>query len=123
MAKEIPTQPTLESFAVSIGRLEGKLDQVANKVDAIHDKLYGNGTPGLIVDQERQSAQIAELLKIAQTNAGNIDSLKKQTPGRWLVANWKTVGLIIVFGFVLLHSFIPADLSIWTWISKLFGGP
>ncbi len=123
MSKEVPTQPTQEMLAVAIGRLEEKLDGIDQKVDSLNTRLYGNGKPGLIIDQDRLAAQVADLIKIAQANATNIINLQKETPGRWIVRNWKSIGLIIVFGFVILHSLIPANLSVWTWISSLFGGP
>ena len=106
-----------------IGRMEGKLDQLNDKVDTISRKLYGNGSPGLILDQAKLAGQVEEILSIAKANTLAISELKTQTPIRWLSKNWKTIGLFGVVAFVLLHSLLPADLSVWSFISKLFGGP
>lgn len=111
-----------ESTPILLARLETKLDNLDEKVDVISEKLYGNGKPGVIVDQMLQSKQITELLTYAKANSDEIKRLQNVTPPKWIATNWiKIIGTLIVF-FLLIHSLVPADVSIWTIVLKFFGG-
>jgi hypothetical protein len=113
------TQPTV---TVLLTRLDGKIDSLSDQVKEIKEKLYGNGSPGIIIDQVNQDNRIDKLLEIAEKNAGNIEELKKETVGKFLTRNWRTLLMLAVAFFLILHSLIPADLSLWTWFSRFFGG-
>lgn len=105
-----------------LGRLDEKLDALSQKVEDMNVKLYGNGKPGIIVDQALQQQQINQLLQTAKINAENIDKLKNLTPPKWLGKNWRTIATVLFLCFVVVHSILPADVSIWSLISKFFGG-
>ena len=49
--------------------------------------------------------------------------LDKEVPSKWIVRNWKSIALLGTLTFVVLHSLIPADVSVWTLFSKIIGGP
>lgn len=111
-----------ESTAAVLSRLENKIDNLSDQVGDIKIKIYGNGKPGLVIDQERQNANIEKLLIIAETNEKCIKDLKSETPSRFLTRNWRTLLMVAVAFFLILHSIIPADLSLWSWFGKLLGG-
>lgn len=113
------TQPTV---TVLLTRLEGKIDSLSDEVSEIKKKIYGNGYPGIIIDQERQNSTLEKLLEIAEKNEKCIEELRKETVGKFLTRNWRTLLMIAVAFFLILHSLVPADLSLWTWFSKFFGG-
>jgi hypothetical protein len=115
----MPTQPTV---TVLLTRLEEKIDSMSDQVKEIKDKLYGNGHNGIIVDQINQDNRINKLLEIAEKNEKNIEELKKETVGKFFVRNWRSLLMLAVAFFLILHSLIPADLSLWTWFSRFFGG-
>ena len=103
-------------------RLETKMDALTDTVEDVKDKLYGNGKPGIIVDQILQSKQIDELLSYSKRNADNIEKLNLVAAPTWLGKNWKTILVILTVFFLIIHSIIPADVSIWTLIGKFFTG-
>lgn len=113
------TQPTT---TVLLTRLESKIDNLAEEVSDIKKKIYGNGNPGIIIDQERQNLTLEKLLEIAEKNEIRIEELKKETVGKVLSRNWRTLLMLAVAFFLILHSLIPSDLSLWTWFAKFFGG-
>ena len=104
----------------AIARIEERMKSVDETVSDIKSRLYGNGKPGIIVDQANQNAQIDKLLTAAKQNADNIEKLSNITPPKWIARNWRNIGLAVVLGFMFLHSIIPANLSIWTAVEKLF---
>lgn len=113
------TQPTTN---VLLARLESKIDTLSDDVKDIKDKIYGNGTPGIIIDQERQNATLARLLEIAENNKASIEELKKETTSKFLSRNWRVLLMVAVAFFLILHSMLPADMSLWSWFSRFFGG-
>jgi hypothetical protein len=117
----MPTANTTPTIA-TLARLEGKIDNLTSEVADIKKKIYGNGTPGVLIDQERQNANIQKLLEIAERNAKNINNLQTETTQKFLARNWRTLLMVAVAFFLILHSIIPADMSLWTWFSKFFGG-
>ena len=117
----MPTNTTTPNVA-TLARLESKIDLLSEQVTDIKKKIYGNGTPGVLIDQERQNANIQKLLEIAERNAENISGLQKETTQKFLARNWRTLLMVAVAFFLVLHSMLPADMSLWTWFSKFFGG-
>ena len=121
-----------------------KVDDLACDVKEIRTKLWGNGAPGIIVDQVNQNSKIEKLLELGRLNTESITKLKtetedsiselqnsttakidafnKQTPKEWILKNWKSLALAIVAIFVFLHSVMPSDFSLWSFISKIIGG-
>jgi CBS domain-containing protein len=129
MAGEDTTMSPPPTTAAALARLEerivsqtDKIDELKEQVGKINEKLYGNGTDGLVVDQLRQSAQIEKLISIAEGNAKCIQELKAETAAKFLSKNWRTLLMLAVAFFLILHSIIPADMSLWSWFSKFFGG-
>jgi hypothetical protein len=142
---------TEERTSVLLARVETKIDNLGVDVSEIKVKLYGNGKDGLIVDQEKLAMQIERLLDITNTNVCNITklqtiattnmqgittlqslitdqvtlvkSLQEQVPQKWIVKHWKELLLAAVAFFLFIHSVIPANLSLWTFFSKIIGGP
>jgi hypothetical protein len=114
--------PRSEGTAAVLGRLENKIDNLSEQVGDIKQKIYGNGHPGLVIDQERQNANIQKLLTIAESNERAIKELKAETTTKFLARNWRTLLMVAVAFFLFLHSIIPADMSLWSWFSKFFGG-
>ncbi len=118
----MPPSPPKTQIPELLVRLDEKLDAIDEQVKSINLKLYGNGKPGLLIDQDRMMNQIDQLIKIAATNANNIKNLQSETPGKWFAKNWKSILLITTAFFIILHSFIPADVSLWSWFAKIIGG-
>lgn len=113
------TQPTV---TVLLTRLDVKIDSLSEDVADIKKKIYGNGDLGIIRDQDRQNATLEKLLEIAEKNEKCIEELRKETVGKFLTRNWRTLLTIAVAFFLFLHSLVPVDLSLWTWFAKFFGG-
>ena len=109
-----------ERFEALLARIDTKVDALGEKVDDIHARIYGNGKPGMIVDQALQARQITELLEYAKKSSESIEKLKEMSPEKWLVKHWKAMIAVLVTIVLILHSIIPDDLSLWVWVSKLF---
>lgn len=114
-----PTQPNM---LTAIAKVEAKIDNLTEEVKSIKERLYGNGKDGIIVEQANQNATLDKLLELAEKNTACIDALKAESTSKYLARNWRTLLAIAVFFFLFLHSILPADLSVWTLFSKLFGG-
>lgn len=37
----------------------------------------------------------------------------------WLEKNWKGILIILVSGFLIIHSLIPTNFNLWDWITKI----
>jgi hypothetical protein len=98
---------------VILARLEEKIDGIDTKVEDINKKLYGNGHPGIIVDQALQNKQIEDLLEKEKKNCENIKSLIESNPNKWLAKNWIKIIMIATLFFVLIHSLMPEGVTIW----------
>lgn len=127
-----------------IGKIQGSLDALAGAVEKTNKILMGNGQPGLyertlqiensIVDLEEAHKELAERHKevldgiecLAKSIGELKDSVelhhadKAQHTALGMVQK-KEVVLLIVVGFILLHSIIPPDISLWSIVSKLLG--
>lgn len=103
---------------IALARLEEKLDTLTKTVEDMNKRLYGNGKPGLIIDQETQNNQIQLLLGYAKANADNIEKLFKISAPKWFATNWITIVSIVTVFVIVLHSLIPADVSVWSLVSK-----
>jgi hypothetical protein len=40
----------------------------------------------------------------------------------WLGKNWKSMLVILTVFFLIIHSLIPADVTIWSLVGKFFTG-
>jgi hypothetical protein len=118
----MPEPKTTPTTAVTLTRLEGKVDTLLDDMAIVKKKIYGNGDPGIIIGQERQNSKLDQLLEIANRNAENIEALQKETTSKFLSRNWRTLLMVAVAFFLILHSILPADMSLWSWFSKFFGG-
>lgn len=117
-----PSKLSGDSTPVLLARVEEKLDHLTEQVDDIKSKLYGNGRPGIILDQETQNNNIEKLLQTAKINSDNIAKLVPLAAPTWIARHWKSIVLSLLTFFIVIHSLIPADLSLWTVITKFLGG-
>jgi hypothetical protein len=108
--------------SVILVRLETKLDALTETVEDVKGRLYGNGRPGIIIDQEGQDNEINKLLEIARKNEESIQKLYLLSAPTWLIKNWKIILVVLTVFFLILHAMIPADASIWTLVGKFFTG-
>lgn len=97
----------------TLARVETKLDTLTCEVHDMKDKLYGNGKNGIIVDQLLQSQQITQLLDYAKINATSIEGLKNVSTPNWLARNWLKIVGTLTLGVIVIHSFIPSNITIW----------
>ena len=116
------TQPTVETTEVMLARLDTKMDGVSDQLSELKEKIFGNGKPGLMIEIERVNSSIKQLENIANQNAGNIKDLKAETFSVYVQKHWRTLLMIAVAFFLVIHSMLPADMSLWDWFSKFFGG-
>jgi hypothetical protein len=104
---------------IVLSRLEEKIDNLVTKVDDINKKLYGNGNPGIIIDQKSQDGEINRLLLIANKNELSIAKLENITSDKWIGKNWIKIVMIATLFFIVLHSFLPAEFTIWQLLSLI----
>jgi hypothetical protein len=94
-------------------RLEEKINGIDEKIDGLQDKVFGNGKPGLLVDQITQSKEITMLVKYAADNASNIEKLKEISTPTWIAKNWMKILGVFVAVLLIVHSFIPEGMTLW----------
>jgi hypothetical protein len=104
---------------IALVRIETKLDNLDEKVDLLQNKVFGNGKPGLLVDQIVQSEQIGQLLTYAKSNADNISKLKEVATPTWISKNWIRIITLTILIILLVHSFIPEGLTLWQILSMI----
>jgi hypothetical protein len=97
----------------SIARLETKIDGIKEDVSDINKRLYGNGKPGILSDQQTQDSKIETLLKYAETSNDNIKRLDAVAIPNWLSKNWWKVVIALTLIFVVIHSLLPENLTVW----------
>lgn len=89
-------------------------------------KAIANDESGSPIPTKKMNRLIiaGELAIIKQLNEFEITikGLEKNTPEKFLMRNWRVILMLGVAAFLLLHSLIPADLSLWSWFAKFFGG-
>jgi hypothetical protein len=102
-----------------LARLEEKLDHLDIKVEDMNKKLYGNGHPGIIVDQVAQDAKIDKLVGIAAKNEANIAKLADASTPTWIARNWIRIVTLSILVILLVHSFIPEGMTLWQLISLI----
>lgn len=100
-------------------RLEEKLDGISEKVEDMNIRLYGNGHPGIIVDQAIQNKKIDDLLESEKKNCETMKILIESNPNKWLSKNWIKLVMISTLFFVLLHSLMPEGVTIWQLLSLI----
>jgi len=114
-----PQSKTPTDNAVVLARLEEKLDNLGEKVEDMNKKLYGNGHAGIIIDQKTQDEQINKLMAIATKNEGNIAKLTELATPTWISKNITKIAIFATLFFVLLHSLLPAEFTIWQLLSLI----
>jgi hypothetical protein len=107
-----PNKNTDDNSA-TLARLEEKIDNIGSKVEDMNKRLYGNGHAGIIVDQKLQDEQITRLMAIASKNEGNIAKLTELATPTWINKNLTKIAIFATLFFVILHSLIPADFTLW----------
>jgi len=110
---------SLDETTVVLSRLEEKLDNLNTKVDDINTRLYGNGHPGIIVDQALQNKKIEDLIEAEKKSCEIIKSLSETTPTKWLGKNWIRIVMITTLFFVLVHSLLPEGVTLWQLIGLI----
>ena len=119
-----------------IGRLEGKVDSIAEGVEAINKKLLGNGQRGLLdrmtivegcVTDNKENAEstdkkLAQLLDAVNRLTDSVDAhhKDKQLHSLWGMINMKVAGAAFLFVVAIIAT-VPADISLWELIKKWFG--
>ena len=88
-------------------------------MDDINIRLYGNGKPGIIVDQAIQNKKIDDLIEAEKKSCEIIKSLLETTPTKWLNKNWIRIVMLAILFFVLVHSFLPEGVTIWQLLSLI----
>lgn len=99
-------------------KLEEKLGHIEEKVDEMNKKLFGNGHPGIIVEQVNQNNQLETLVGYAERNAANIKKLYDVSTPAWLAKYWFKLGIIIVILSILTHILLP-EVTIWSLLGLL----
>lgn len=105
--------------ATSMARMETKIDTLQASVSDLNKRLFGNGKPGIISEQQNQDTRIEELLKYAHQNADNIEKLREESTPRWITKNWLKILGIFIIVFIIAHSLIPVDATIWSLLSLI----
>lgn len=106
------------------------------KVDRIDDEIFGNGQPGMadmvIRIDERQKTMDEKIDKLCETvNTLNetvcatkaaVDAHVSSSlhTAKGLLWN-KDVALWLIAGFLILHSILPPDFTLWDLFKSLFG--
>lgn len=129
------------------GKLVARVDGIAKTVDDMYEKfdhtLFGNGQKGLyeIVKENAfrvgnvsdQIAGVAEQVKNVSTELQEVSDLisavtkglqdhindPKQTFRQNIIDNIKTIAVWFIVAFIVLHSILPTDFSLWSLIEKL----
>lgn len=102
---------------------DSKFEEFGSKVDKLYEKVYGNGGEGMTVTLAILDEKIDRLIKKTDENCLAIKELGKITPVSWIGKNWKTILFVATAFFLILHSIIPVDVNLWTFFSKILGGP
>jgi hypothetical protein len=102
------------------GELKECVENLEKRFDKFEQRLFGNGNPGIIIDLEKLSNALTQLSTVAQEQHKSIELLKKETPKNWLIRNWKSILFWGVLIFIILHAIVPANMTVWDWLSKIF---
>lgn len=132
----MPTEKDMTNIEIcgKIDHLEERLDSFEknyderftdfnDKLTKVYNKVYGNGGEGMTVSLALLNEKMDKLIKKTDENCIAIKELGKITPGSWLGKNWKTILFVATAFFLILHSIIPADVNLWTFFSRILGGP
>jgi len=133
MAKE-PTDMTNTEVCGKIDHLEERLDlfeknsdakydEFSEKLTKLYNKVYGNGEDGMTVTLAIMNQKMDKIILQTQENCMAIKELGKINPTSWINKNWKTILFVSTAFFLILHSMIPPDISLWSFFSKFLGGP
>lgn len=101
---------------------DNKFDEFNIQFTKLYNKVYGNGNEGMLITLALLNEKIDKLIAQTQENCLAIKELSKLTPESWLGKNWKTILFVGTAFFLILHSIIPSDLSMWAFLSKILGG-
>lgn len=134
-----------QEFGELKGQMEEMKDVLNRKFDHLDKKLFGNGQPGLVEQTTRNQEQVYEL---GDKLDSVIDSLNKiscdvaaltksvadlktvvethindpiHTPKGQFMKHTKQIAILFMIGFVILHTFLPAEFTIWELLKKLLG--
>jgi hypothetical protein len=111
----------LKALVSSLKEAINKSENIINeRMDRLEERLFGNGSPGLIIDLVKLSESISKLEGIATIQLISINGLKEQVPSKWIIRHWKEITFIGITVFMFIHSIIPDDLSLLDWIIKTF---
>ena len=64
---------------------------------------------------------IVELYDLNANTVVEIKKLQEEVPKKWLMKNWKTLLFTATAFFLIVHSLVPADVSLWSFFIKLIG--
>lgn len=102
---------------------DSKFEEFSERFTKLYNKVYGNGEEGMAVTLALLNEKIDKLIVKTEENCLVIKELGKSTPGSWIGKNWKTILFVATAFFLILHAIIPTDVNLWTFFSKILGGP
>jgi hypothetical protein len=91
------------------------------ELKAIADEENGSPIPAKKMNRLIIAGELAIIKQLNEFEI-TIKGLEKNSPEKFLVRNWRMILTLGVAAFLLLHSLIPADMSLWSWFGKFFGG-
>lgn len=116
-----------------IGKIEGRLDSIEASLSEVRRMLVGNGQAGLLERQARTEENLDEAAKniksvseyykgmgkgLKESELHAKDKEKHTVRGLFLK---RDVLLAVLVVFMLLHSVIPTEITIWSLVSRWLG--
>lgn len=115
------------------GKLQGKVDSIAETLDKFDRILFGNGQEGLLTIVKNNDKQLTQVITTISKMSDKVDTFSKNInevsekienhiidPRRtfkgFITDNWKGIIFLFVSGFLLLHAILPPEFTLW----KLF---
>jgi len=113
-----------------VSSIKTEVSAIKSGVDRIERKLFGNGSEGLVEIVAKQGENIAELYKVATEFALSMTEFRRSLetctskisavdPKNWIVKHWKILIFTGIAVFLVIHSLIPIDMTIWEAIKAI----
>jgi hypothetical protein len=101
------------------GEMRSDVKQIKIKLDDLDKKLFGNGQAGII---DKILRSLEEQNTRSATNKAALDAqvvVSMSLIKNFCIAHWKAILLTITAIFLVIHSILPANASIWDIIKLL----
>jgi len=95
------------------GEMRSDVKQIKLKLDDLDKKLFGNGQSGII---DKMLRSLEEQNARSATNKAALDAhvvVSMSLIKNFIIVHWKAILLVITALFIIIHSIIPANVSIW----------